>query len=98
MSQANAEAPPLSIASISSTVQVFLRKRAGSSSRSKKKPLAGSIEGRALPEAPPMPPSAVRAQVFWRGPYCWERWRYSEKEWWELAEKSAGREPLGLAG
>jgi len=86
------------MASISSTVHEVLRKRAGRSSRSKKKPLAGSMEGRAAPEAPPMPPSAVRAQVFWSGPYCWERWRYSEKEWWELAEKSAGREPLGLAG
>lgn len=83
------------MASISSTLQVVLRKRAGSSSRSKKRPLPGSMEGRAEPEAPPMPPSAVRAKVFWRGPYCWERWRYSEKE---PEEKSEGREPLGLAG
>lgn len=94
MFQANAEAPPLSIASISSTDQVVRRKRAGSSSRSKKRPFPGSIDGSAEPEAPPIPPSLVRAQVFWSGPYCWERWRYSEK----VAEKSSGRDWLGLAG
>lgn len=38
VSQANAEAPPLSMASISSALQEVLWKREGSSSRSKKKP------------------------------------------------------------
>lgn len=45
-----------------------------------------------------MPPSLERVQVLRRGPYCWERWRYSEKEAWEAAVKSEGREWVGEAG
>lgn len=46
-----------------------------------------------------MPLSAVRDQVRRRGPCCWDRSRYSEKEVWEVAlVKSSGRELVGLAG
>lgn len=92
------EAPPLSMRSISSGDQTLRRKRAGSSSRSKKTPWAGLMEGRAAAGAPPMPASATRVHVLRRGPYCWERWRYSEKEAWEVSVKSEGREFVGEAG
>lgn len=46
-----------------------------------------------------MPASARRVQVRRRGPCCWERSRYSEKELWEGEDvKSAGRAAVGLAG
>lgn len=45
-----------------------------------------------------MPPSLDRVQVWRRGPYCWDRWRYSEKDAWEAAVKSEGRESVGEAG
>ena len=69
-SQANALAPPLSIASISSADRTARRKRAGNSSRSKNKPLPGSMDPSAAAGAAPMPSSLRRDHVFWRGPYC----------------------------
>lgn len=98
VSQAKTLAPPLSITSISSGDKTERRKRAGNSSRSKNMPLAGSIDPSAAAGAAPMPSSLRRVHVFWRGPYCWDRWRYSEKEWEGRPVKFAGRELVGLAG
>lgn len=78
--QAKALAPPLSMTSISSADRTERRKRAGNSSRSKYKPLAGSTDPSAAAGAAPIPSSLRRLHVFWRGPYCWDLWRYSENE------------------
>ena len=71
LTQPKRVAPPVSMASISARVKGTLRKRSGSSLRSKNWPLGGSI-GPSLEAG--IEPSDLR-----RGPCCWAESRYAEK-------------------